>query len=140
MSSKIAIVCSEFYKELVMPLYQESSKELQSLLPKADLKTYWVSGSGEIPLCIKWLIHNNTYDGILALGIVIRGQTTHYDFICNFLNRALWDLQKESLLPIIFSVLTVENKSQAIKRIKEGRGKLSAKTLVQMMNLKGQIL
>ncbi|MGI9548810.1 MAG: 6,7-dimethyl-8-ribityllumazine synthase, partial [Bdellovibrionales bacterium] len=89
------------------------------------------------PLCVKWLLESpKKYDGILAIGTVIRGETTHYDFLCQFLERALWDLQKEYSLPVIFSILTVENKEQALKRVFKGRD--HAKALIEMIRFKGQ--
>ncbi len=139
MSKKIAIVCSEFNKDLVESLYEESSGELIRSIKGVQLDTYWVPGAGEIPLFMKWLLKQGNYSGALALGVIIRGETTHYDSLCRFLEISLWDLQKEYLLPLIFSILTVENKDQAINRIQKGRGKKVIKTLTQMIRLKDHL-
>ena len=139
MNKRIAIVCSEFNKDLVESLYKESFKELNDSIQGAQVDTYQVPGAGEIPLFTKWIAEKKKYDGVLALGVIIRGETTHYNSLCRILEKSLWNLQKEYLLPIIFSILTVENREQAIHRIQKGRGREHTKVLIQMMKLKDQI-
>lgn len=139
MRRTIAVVCSEFNKELVGGLYAEADqalKEYQNLEKPALLlekKQFWVSGVGEIPLAVDWLFKSKTAQAVLALGVVIRGQTGHYDFLSNFLQRALWDLQKSHSLPLVFSVLLLENRNQAKERMH--RGAEGMKSLIQMMEL-----
>lgn len=72
--------------------------------------------------------------GVLALGVIIKGQTGHYDFLKSFLQKALWDLQKTYSLPILFSVLLLENREQAQARIV--RAKETMNSLIQMIKLK----
>ncbi len=136
MSKKIAIICSQFNKDLVESLYKDASAELMHSIKKVQLDVYWVPGAGEIPLFTKWIIEQKKYDGLLTLGVIIRGETTHYDSLCRILEKSLWDLQKKYSLPVIFSILTVENRDQALYRIQKGRGKEHAKTLSQMIKLK----
>ena len=189
---KIAIVCSEFNKDLVEALYSQAYKEFTKYKSKAQnilsekakksevspdiksstnklrdtesktfskklkmeeaidknsekptvnlLEPFWVPGAGEIPLAVKWLIETKKVHYVLALGVIIRGQTSHYDFLCNFLQRSLWDLQKTYSLPIIFSILTTENRKQAEERITQNRGAEGMKSLIQMMKLNYFIL
>ena len=78
--STIAVVCSEFNKELVQALYAEARREFEDspLMKKmADwqLKPVWIYGAGEIPQTVKWLIDQKKAEAVLALGIVIKGQT-----------------------------------------------------------------
>ena len=98
-----------------------------------------VPGAGEIPLAVRWAIESKNIHAILALGVILRGQTSHYDFLCGFLQRALWDLQNNSSLPIVFSVLMSENKQQARERIEKGRGGEGMKSLIKMIHLKQEI-
>ena len=189
--NNLAVICSEFNKDLVESLYHQAHRQFEEYRSKAeqalsaktewsltslnnnkqldfilgkselekliknqsdrpankllsqfisgmklDMESFWVPGAGEIPLTVKWVIENKKAQAVLALGVIIRGQTTHYDFLCNLLKNALWDLQKTYLIPIIFSVLAVENRQQAEERIKKGRGAEGMKSLIQMIELK----
>ena len=190
--NNLAVICSEFNKELVESLYHQAHRQFQEYKDKArqalssetewsltsldndkqldfiqgkselkkliknqpdkpankflrqfvsgmiqlDMESFLVPGAGEIPLTVKWVIDNKKAQAVLALGVIIRGQTTHYDFLCNLLKNALWDLQKIYLIPIIFSVLMVENRQQAEERIKKDRGAEGMKSLIQMIELK----
>lgn len=159
MSYQIAVVCSEFNKKLVEELYQEAEKEFSKHsqffsdhYPQCKLKQIWTPGAGEIPLAIKWIIEQQSLSlnsknikpmppklvGVLALGVIIRGQTGHYDFLNGFLQKALWDLQKNSPCPILFSVLLLENKEQTQQRIV--RAKETMNSLIQMMKLKQNLI
>lgn len=136
--STIAIVCSEFNKDIVENLLKIAKLELAELAPQSKIEVYWVSGAGEIPLTIKWLADQNKHQGFLALGAIIRGETTHYDSLCRILERALWDLQKSLSLAIVFSVLMLENKDQSHKRI-TSRPKEGVKALLRLIELKKEI-
>ena len=144
----ISVVCSKFNKKLVEELYHSAEKEFKdhsefcsSHYPQCELKQTWVPGAGEIPLAIKWLIeqpdkkiNSSNLIGVLALGVIIKGQTGHYDFLTGFLQKALWDLQKTYSLPILFSVLLLENREQAQARIV--RAKEAMNSLIEMIKLK----
>ena len=159
--NQIAVVCSEFNKKLVEELYHTAEKEFKehsqffsNHYPQSELKQIWIPGAGEIPLTVKWILDkkntssnskmgikttntkSNTAQliGVLALGVIIRGQSSHYDFLNGFLQKALWDLQKTYPLPILFSVLLLENREQAQARLI--RAKESMKALIQMIQLK----
>ena len=161
----ISIICSEFNKKLVEELYHKAEKEFKdhsqlfsSHYSNCELKQIWVQGAGEIPLAIKWLIEQSPNSsaslrfsktqaektsphnliGVLALGVIIKGQTGHYDFLKGFLQKALWDLQKTYSLPILFSVLLLENKNQAQTRLI--RAKETMNSLIQMIKLKQAFL
>ena len=159
--NQIAIVCSEFNKKLVEELYHTAEQEFKehsqffsTHYPNCELKQVWVPGAGEVPLAVKWIMEQqNTFSnskmgikttstksdpsniiGVLALGVIIRGQTGHYDFLNGFLQKALWDLQKTYSFPILFSVLMLENRDQAQDRII--RAKESMKALIKMLKLR----
>ena len=92
-----------------------------------------VPGAGEIPLMARWMIERQKAEGVLALGAIVKGETGHYDFLRSFLERALWDLQREYGLPVIFSVLMLESRAQAASRIK--RGGEAARAFAEMLRL-----
>ena len=79
-------------------------------------------------------INSHNLIGVLALGVLIKGQTRHYDFLSSFLQKALWDLQKTYSLPILFSILLLENREQAQARII--RAKETMNSLIYMIKLK----
>lgn len=147
--NKVAVVCSEFNKELVEKLYKEAEKEflklksekssenLSKTLPGWELEKFWVPGAGEIPQACDWLLKSGKAEGVLAQAVIIRGETSHYDFLCRLLEGALWDLQKTYSKPLVFNVLMTETREQAEKRIH--RGAESLKALVQMIALKKQL-
>ena len=84
---------------------------------KAKTKVISVSGAFEIPLMISRNLKK--YDGFIAIGCVIKGQTSHYDFICNSVFSSLIGLMIKSNKPIANSILTTNNSSQALKRVKK---------------------
>ena len=95
-----------------------------------------VPGAAEIPQAIQWLLSGGHCQAVLALGVIIRGETAHFDFLCGFLQKALWSLQKNSLQPLVFSILMTQTRLQAEQRIKQSRGAKDMKSLLQMIELK----
>ena len=140
MSYKIGIICSEFNKDIVEKLYQEATKELSSFGVEPLVKE-WVPGAGEITLASEWLMKKHKLDGLLALGVVIKGETDHYSFLKRTLETGLVHLQTLFSCPIIFSVLLVETRKQAEERVggKKERGKEAAQALWKMLELKKEI-
>ncbi|HVG80978.1 MAG TPA: 6,7-dimethyl-8-ribityllumazine synthase [Methylomirabilota bacterium] len=122
----ILIVEARFYEDIS----DELAKGAVSALKKAGV-TYdrlAVPGAFEIPAAIRMAIramhfhpHRRRYDGYVALGCVIRGETTHYDYICQESARALQDLALEFTLALGYGILTVENESQAWDRARVDR-------------------
>ena len=110
------------------------SEKLQSR-NSFSFHTEWVVGAMEIPQASRWLLESKEIDGILGLGVVIRGKTTHYESICRVLDRGLVDLQKEFRKPTVFSILTVENSSQAEKRLETPRVQEGAEALIDLFNV-----
>ena len=140
----IYILKSEFNKNLVEELYESALTELQADR-ELNVKSLWVAGAGEIPQAVQWILQHNSEKlskeksiaGILALGVIIRGKTPHFDFLRDFLQTALWDLQKSFSIPIVFSVLMLENREQFKDRVI--RANEAMKALLKMIDLKDQI-
>ncbi len=102
----------------------------------------WVPGSFEIPVAAKTMAQSGNYDGIVALGAVIRGATSHYDHIAGAVTSGLNSVALESGLPVAFGVLTVESIEQAIERAgsKAGnKGAEAALVVMEMANLLRQL-
>ena len=112
---KILIVNANYYKKITNKMLHLQLKELIKI--KAKTKVISVSGAFEIPLMISRNLKK--FDGFIAIGCVIKGQTSHYDFICNSVFSALIGLMIKSNKPIANSILTTNNSSQALKRVKK---------------------
>ena len=123
-------------------LFENPSQNRSQTQRELDVKSFWVPGAGEIPQTIKWIFKQDsktkqTFMGVLALGVVIRGKTPHFDFLKDFLQTALWDLQKSYPFPIVFSILMLENRSQFKDRVI--RANEGMKALLKMIHLKSQL-
>ena len=138
---RVGIVCSEFNRDLVEKLHEGAKKEL--LKHSLDIAvTKWVPGAGEIPLACKWLMEKHKLDGVLACGVIIRGETAHFESLCRILEQGLIYLHTHFSAPVIFSILLLENRSQAESRLggnKGHRGTEAAQTLIKMVQLKGKL-
>lgn len=102
----------------------------------------WCPGAIEIPLVAKKLAEAETYDAVVCLGAIIRGETTHYDLVCASVSSGTATISLEAGIPVIFGVLTTETVEQALERAgtKSGnKGADAAVAAVEMVNLLRQI-
>ncbi len=109
---------------------------------KEDIDIAWVPGAFEIPLVAQKLATSKKYNAVITLGAVIRGSTTHYDYVCNEVAKGVAKVQLDTGIPIIFGVVTTENIEQAIERAgtKAGnKGYDAAVTAIEMTNLLANI-
>ncbi|WP_296559540.1 6,7-dimethyl-8-ribityllumazine synthase [uncultured Acetobacterium sp.] len=109
---------------------------------EADIDVAWVPGAFEIPLIAAKMTKLRKYDAIICLGAVIRGSTTHYDYVCSEVSKGVAHVSLNSEIPVIFGVLTTENIEQAIERAgtKAGnKGYDCALTAIEMVNLINEI-
>lgn len=98
----------------------------------------WVPGAYEIPLIAKKMADSGKYDAVICLGTVIRGSTSHYDYVCNEVSKGVAQVSLSTGVPTIFGVVTTENIEQAIERAgtKAGnKGADSAMAAMEMANL-----
>ncbi|AFA46872.1 6,7-dimethyl-8-ribityllumazine synthase [Acetobacterium woodii] len=109
---------------------------------EADIDVAWVPGAFEIPLIAAKMAKLGKYDAIICLGAVIRGSTTHYDYVCSEVSKGVAQVALQSEIPVIFGVLTTENIEQAIERAgtKAGnKGYDCALSAIEMVNLINEI-
>jgi len=115
--------------------------QLEEIANRFNLKMitiFWVPGAFEIPLIAKKLAESHKYDAVIALGAVIRGATTHYDYVCNETAKGISQASLSTGVPVIFGIVTTENIEQAIERAgtKSGnKGWDSAVSAIEMANL-----
>ena len=81
-----------------------------------DVDAAWVPGAFEIPLAAKKMAESGKYDAVICLGAVIRGSTSHYDYVCNEVSKGVAQVGMSTGVPTIFGVVTTENIEQAIER------------------------
>ena len=107
-----------------------------------DIDVAWVPGAFEIPLAAKKMAESGKYDAVLCLGAVIRGSTTHYDYVCNEVSKGVAQVGLQTGVPTIFGVVTTENIEQAIERAgtKAGnKGADAAMAAMEMASLLGKL-
>ena len=103
-----------------------------------DVDVAWVPGAFEIPLVASKMAKSRKYDAVICLGAVIRGSTSHYDYVCNEVSKGIAAVSMENDIPVMFGVITTENIEQAIERSgsKAGnKGYECALGAIEMVNL-----
>jgi len=136
---KIAIVAGRFNEFITGKLLGGAIDGLKRHgVDEEQIDVAWVPGAFEIPLIAKKLAKSKKYDAVITLGAVIRGATTHYDYVCNEVAKGVASISLETEIPVIFGVLTTENIEQAIERAgtKAGnKGYDCAVAAIEMANL-----
>ncbi len=103
-----------------------------------DIDVAWVPGAFEIPLIASKMAQSGKYDAVICLGAVIRGATSHYDYVCSEVSKGIANVSLQSGIPVMFGVLTTDNIEQAIERAgtKSGnKGYECALGAIEMVNL-----
>ncbi|MBI2330114.1 6,7-dimethyl-8-ribityllumazine synthase [Candidatus Daviesbacteria bacterium] len=135
---KIAIVKSNYYPDLTENL-EKACKDylLANGVKESNISTYTVPGSWEIPLTVKKAASSKKFDGIITFGIILKGETYHFEMIANECARALMDISLEFNIPVTLEVLAVYNLKQAEKRSmgKYNRGIEAARTLLETIKV-----
>lgn len=115
---KIAIITSRFNEEVTQKLKEGAYARLIARgMSSEQIATWDVPGAVEIPLVATVCAKQKKYDAIICLGAVIRGETTHYDYVCDQVSRGCQKVMLEQEIPVIFGVLTTENEEQAFDRV-----------------------
>ena len=134
---KILIINANFYTEISNLLLEGASKIIKKSGYEYDVIT--VPGAFEIPAVIAFAKDSEKYDGYVALGCVIRGETTHYDYVCQESARGLNELAMKEKLAIGYGIITVENDEQAIARAnpnQKDKGGFVANACLEMIKIK----
>jgi 6,7-dimethyl-8-ribityllumazine synthase len=139
-AERYAIVVGRFYEELAEMLVTSARAAFEEAGGEVDV--FEVPGAYELPLAAKYCADSGRYAGVVALGAVIRGETTHYDYVCEECARGLMDVQLSTGVPCGFGVLTVENMDQALARAGGGKrdsGRHAAEAVLTMSALRGTL-
>lgn len=141
---KIGIVAARFNEMITSKLLSGAMDGLNRHGAKEEeVDVAWVPGAFEIPLIASKMAQSGRYDAVICLGAVIRGETSHYDYVCSQVARGIGQVSLQSGIPVLFGVLTTETMEQAIERagLKGGnKGFDSAVSAIEMVNLTRTIL
>ena len=136
---KIGVVVGRFNEFITAKLLDGALDGLKRHgVAEENIDIAWVPGAFEVPLIAKKMAEANKYDAIIGLGTVIRGSTTHYDYVCNEAAKGIASVSLSTGVPIIFGIVTTETIEQAIERAgtKVGnKGYDSAVSAIGMANL-----
>ncbi|MFR0880075.1 MAG: 6,7-dimethyl-8-ribityllumazine synthase [Oscillospiraceae bacterium] len=136
---KVGIVVARFNEFITSKLLGGALDGLKRHnVSENDIDVAWVPGAFEIPLIAKKMASSGKYDAVICLGAVIRGATSHYDYVCNEVSKGIASVSLNSDIPVMFGVVTTDNIEQAIERAgtKAGnKGYDCALGAIEMVNL-----
>lgn len=140
---RIGVVCGRFNSPITNRLLDGANRGFAKMGVAAnDVVEVWVPGAFEIPFAAQTLLRSGAVDAVIGLGAVIRGETSHYDFVAGECARGLQSVQLTLGAPVVFGVLTTENEQQALDRSQgEGGhnvGEEGAMVAVEMVRLTQQ--
>lgn len=144
MKEQFVIIVSEFNQDITHRLHQGALDKLQTAgIAPENISSISVPGAIEIPLTAQLCAKSKKYAAIICLGAVIRGETTHYDYVCDQVSVGCQKVMLEHDIPVIFGVLTTENEEQAYDRLggKHGhKGHDAAEAALRMVKVVQDIL
>ena len=136
---KVGIIVARFNEFITSRLLGGALDTLtRHEVKEENIQVAWVPGAFEIPLIASKMAESGKYDAVICLGAVIRGSTSHYDYVCNEVSKGIASVSLKSGIPVMFGVLTTENIEQAIERAgaKAGnKGSECAEGAIEMVNL-----
>ena len=139
MNKQLAIIVSQFNENITKQLLQGASDRLtESGIDKKNIAVFHVPGAIEIPLIAKLAAQSKKFDAMMCLGAISRGETNHYDYVCQQVSQGCQRVMLDYDIPVIFGVLTTENIKQAEERAggKEGhKGREAADTALAMVKV-----
>ena len=136
---KVGIVCARFNEFITSKLLGGAQDALaRHDVKDSDIDVAWVPGAFEIPLVAQKMANSGKYDAVICLGAVIRGSTSHYDYVCNEVSKGVAQASVKNGVPVMFGVITTDNIEQAIERAGSKAGNKGAECAVgaiEMVNL-----
>lgn len=137
----VAFVVGRFYEQLAERLVAGARAELAEA-GMTDIEVFDVPGAYELPMAAKLAAESGRFAAVVCLGAVIRGQTSHYDYVCGEAARGIQDVQLQTGVPCAFGVLTVDNLEQALDRSggdKRDSGRHAAAAVLALLRIKQQL-
>jgi 6,7-dimethyl-8-ribityllumazine synthase len=141
--AEFAICVATFYEDLAQRLVNGAVEAFSEHdVSPASVHTYEVPGAFELPLAAKWCGESGRFAGVACLGVVIRGETSHYDFVCSEAASGIQRAQLDTGVPCAFGVITCDTREQAEARAggdKRDQGRNAALAVLRMAELRGQL-
>ena len=134
---RFALVVGRFYEDLALKLIEGATRVFEE--SGATVEVHDVPGAFELPLAARYCADSGRYAGVACLGAVIRGETSHYDYVCESAASGILRVGLDTGVPCAFGVLTVENIDQALARLGGGKrhqGEEAANAVLQMVALR----
>jgi 6,7-dimethyl-8-ribityllumazine synthase len=138
--ARFAITVARFYEDLAERLVAGATRVFEAA--GASVEVHDVPGAFELPLAAKYCAESGRFDGVACLGAVIRGETSHYDYVCDQAASGIAQVGLDTGVPCAFGVLTVENMEQALARTGHGKrhqGEDAANAVLRMAELRGEL-
>ena len=136
---KVGIIASRFNEFIVSKLLSGAVDGLvRHGVEEENITATWVPGAYEIPVVASKMAKSGKYDAVICVGTVIRGATSHYDYVCNEVSKGIAQVGLNTGVPVLFGIVTTENIEQAIERAgtKAGnKGYDAALSAIEMVNL-----
>jgi 6,7-dimethyl-8-ribityllumazine synthase len=133
---RLGIVASRFNEDLCAQLLQRARAEAAKLGMK-DVVIESVPGALEIPLALQWMAQSGRFDCLVAVGCVVRGDTYHFEIVCNESARGVMDVALECGLPVANGILTTDTEEQATARLDKGAE--AVRVAVEMARLRAKL-
>jgi 6,7-dimethyl-8-ribityllumazine synthase len=138
---RVALAVARFYEDLADRLVAGARGVLEEG-GVTEIDEFAVPGAFELPLAAKYAAETGRYAAVVCLGAVIRGETSHYDYVCGESARGIQDVQLQTGVPCSFGVLTVDNLEQALARSggdKRDSGRHAAEAVLALLAIKEQL-
>jgi 6,7-dimethyl-8-ribityllumazine synthase len=138
---RVALAVARFYEDLADKLVAGARDALEEA-GITDVDEFTVPGAFELPMVAKLAAESGRYDAVVCLGAVIRGETSHYDYVCGEAARGIQDVQLQTGIPTGFGVLTVDSYDQALARAGEGKrdsGAHAAEAVLALLKVKSAV-
>ena len=138
--ARFAITVARFYEDLAERLVAGATRVFEEA--GGSVEVFDVPGAFELPLSAKYCAESGRFDGVACLGAVIRGETSHYDYVCESAASGILRVGLDTGVPCAFGVLTVENMDQALARTGDGKrhqGEDAARAVLRMAALRGDL-
>jgi 6,7-dimethyl-8-ribityllumazine synthase len=132
---RVGIVASRFNEDIAGQLLERAKREAQALGASATVVE--VPGALEIPVALQWLAQSGRFDALAAVGCVIRGETYHFEIVCNESARGVMDVALEYGVPVGNGILTTNDEAQALARLDKGAE--AVRVAVEMARHKAEI-
>jgi 6,7-dimethyl-8-ribityllumazine synthase len=138
---RYAIAIGRFYEDLAERL-ERGAREAFAAAGHTDIEVFDVPGAFELPLAASYAAKSGRFDGVACLGAVIRGETSHYDYVCAEAARGIQQVALDTSVPCAFGVLTCETMEQALARAgggKRDQGRHAAEVVMRMASLRAEL-